>query len=104
MSENKQNGFPKGNGPENEHGMRFTVEEHAELNNLKPAATLWEMPEAIPESIRQQLPGEDEVQAIFEGYYGDTPPEKWTIELARAMVNLGRKRIFRWWKQGKLKP
>ena len=100
-SENKQNGFPKRKAPKDEQSLNFTPEELGEFQHLLPAKDLWPLPADTPDQIRENMPGEAEVLSIYEGYFGNKPPANWTLDKARAMVNLGRKRIYRWWKQGK---
>ena len=77
----------------------FSPEEEEELANLTPAKELWPFPEPLPPEIEVEMPGEEEVKIIFEGYFGDAPPADWSMEKARAMVNVGRKRLWRIWEE-----
>jgi hypothetical protein len=76
----------------------FSPEEAQELRDLKPAAELWPFPEPLPPEIEVEMPGEEEVAVIFQEYFGDAAPDGWSVEKARAMVNLGRKKLWRIWK------
>jgi hypothetical protein len=76
----------------------FSPEEAQELLELKPAAELWPFPEPLPPEIEIEMPGEEEVEIIFQEYFGDAAPDDWSIEKARAMVNVGRKKLWRVWK------
>jgi hypothetical protein len=71
-----------------------------DLRDLAPTEELWELPPDAPVGMSDELPGEDDVLVIFEGYFGKLPPVGWTMGLARAMVNVGRRRIYDEWKSG----
>ena len=79
--------------------LEYTDEELRELEDLVPATELWAFPEPLPGEIEVEMPGEQEVQVIFTDYFGADAPADWTIEKARAMVNVGRKRLYRLWKR-----
>ena len=89
---------------ENGHFFRrdldLSPEEQAELDNLQPAKELWVPPDDVPQHVLDEMPGEEVVNSFYETYYGYPPPEGWTVELARAMVNVGRKRMVRLWLEG----
>jgi hypothetical protein len=72
-----------------------------ELRDLVATNELWELPSDTPMNVAADMPGEEDVATIFEGYFGKRPPEGWNIGLARAMVNVGRKRKYLEWKEGR---
>ena len=72
-----------------------------ELRDLVAADELWKLPSDTPMHVAEDMPGEEDVATIFEGYFGKCPPEGWTIGLARAMVNVGRQRKYNEWKEGR---
>lgn len=71
-----------------------------ELRDLAPTEELWELPSDAPSGMAEELPGEEDVLVIFKGYFGKNPPVGWTMGMARAMVNVGRRRIYDEWKSG----
>jgi hypothetical protein len=79
--------------------LEYSPEEERELADLQPARELWPFPEPLPPGIDAEMPGEEEVAIIFAEYMGANPPEGWTEEKARAMVNVGRKRMWRLWNE-----
>lgn len=90
--------------PNRETDIALSEEEAAELANLQPAERLWQPPEDFPEDLSGEMPGEEVVQTMHKDYFGPDPSPEWTLELARAFVNVGRKKTYRLWKEGKLIP
>lgn len=62
----------------------------------KPSRSLWPVPEGLPEEMLAQLPDEENVPVIYETFDGDArafDQDIWSMELARALVNLGRLKV-----------
>jgi len=62
----------------------------------KPSRTLWPVPAGLPEEVLAQLPDEENVPMIYETFDGDPKAfdqDIWSLELARALVNLGRLKV-----------
>lgn len=74
-------------------------EGHVGWKNLLPAEELWPFPEPLPLAICLEMPGEATVELLFEGFWGQNPPKGWTRDHARALVNRGRQRLFRLYKE-----